>query len=810
MNIVKSVVLGGILVFFSLACSLANHLANQLTNTSTPTPTLTTTPIFTPTLTITPTPTTSPTPLPATRIEQGDRALFMGDWESALDEFEPALALSDDPEIQSSALVGLGRTHLLAGDYHQAVTTLKRLTSESPETPSLHDAYFYLAQSFSALGQHLDAAQAYQDFLDARPGVIDAYVHERRGDALFAAEDFTGTIAAYQQALSAPRLEKDLNLEIKIARAYAASGDYATAIVGYQDIYRRTSNEFIRAQLNFLSGQAYTALGQMDQAYAAYLDSVENYPRAMDAHQGLIVLVNAGFPVNQLDRGLVNYYARQYGVALAALDRYLQEDPQDPATAYYFKGLTYRNLGQYPEAIEEWDRIIQLFTEHTLYADAWDQKAFTLWFNLGQHTEAFQVYEEFVAAFPQHPRAAEFLMTAGSIAERANRLDKAAELWERLASEYPGSQQAYRALFLGGITRYRLSAFSEASSNFQKSLNLASTSGERAAAYFWSGKSQAALGDDVAARTAWEQSALADPTGYYSERAKDLLSGREPFTLPIDYDLVFDLDAERREAEAWMRTVFSISEETNLSHPGELGNDPRFQRGNEFWRLGLYEEARLEFEDLRLSVREDPTNTYRLAYHLLELGLYRPAIFAARQVLTLAGMDNAATMNAPIYFNHVRFGPYYKELVIPAAQDYNFHPLLIFSLIRQESLFEGFVRSHADARGLMQIIPSTGQEIAARLNWPPGYTSEDLYRPVVSVILGTEYLARQRAYLDGDIYAALAAYNGGPGNASAWKELAPDDPDLFLEVIRFEETRNYIRGIYEVFNIYKRFYDRSP
>jgi soluble lytic murein transglycosylase len=241
-----------------------------------------------------------------------------------------------------------------------------------------------------------------------------------------------------------------------------------------------------------------------------------------------------------------------------------------------------------------------------------------------------------------------------------------------------------------------------------------------------------------------------------------------------------------------------------------LESDPRFQRGNELWRLGLYNEARLEFEDLREAESEDPANSYRLANHLIEIGLYRSGILAARQVLTLADMDDAETLSAPIYFNHIRFGTYFRDLVIQACQTYDFHPLFLFSLIRQESLFEGFVRSSADARGLMQIIPSTGQEVASNAGWPPDYTSEDLYRPLVSINLGADYLDRQRAFLDGDIYAALAAYNGGPGNALTWQRLVPPDPDLYLEVIRFEETRLYIRRIYEIFNIYRQIYNRTP
>ena len=110
----------------------------------------------------------------------------------------------------------------------------------------------------------------------------------------------------------------------------------------------------------------------------------------------------------------------------------------------------------------------------------------------------------------------------------------------------------------------------------------------------------------------------------------------------------------------------------------------------------------------------------------------------------------------------------------------------------------------------MQIIPSTGEEIAARLNWPEDYKQQDLYRPYVNIQFGVEYLDRQRNYFKGDLYTALAAYNGGPGNAIRWSSLAPADQDLFLEIINFEETRSYIQRIYEIFTIYRRLYDRTP
>ena len=325
----------------------------------------------------------------------------------------------------------------------------------------------------------------------------------------------------------------------------------------------------------------------------------------------------------------------------------------------------------------------------------------------------------------------------------------------------------------------------------------------------WIGKAQNALGDSESARQTWEAAAGVDPTGYYSERARDLVHGREPFASPESYDLTYDHQLERQRAEDWIRSGFELPADTDLSGPGPLLREAGLLRGVELWRLGLYDGANAEFEQLRQAWGSDPAQSYRLANFLIEIGAYRAGIQSARQVLTLANMSDAMTMNAPAYFNYLRFGDYYSEMVMPLSEQYALHPLLLYSVIRQESLFEGHVRSSAGARGLMQIIPATGQEIANDIGWPEAYSDDDLYRPLVSLLYGTHYLDKQRDLFDGNLYAALAAYNGGPGNAAAWLEQAPDDPDLFLEVVRFSETRNYLRGIFEIFSIYRMIYDRT-
>jgi soluble lytic murein transglycosylase len=239
-----------------------------------------------------------------------------------------------------------------------------------------------------------------------------------------------------------------------------------------------------------------------------------------------------------------------------------------------------------------------------------------------------------------------------------------------------------------------------------------------------------------------------------------LLVSRPPFAPPEVFDVGQDRAAEMAEAESWMRTTFGFPPEADFSVPGALGSDPRYLRGQEFWRLGLYAQAAEEFNALRESVVGEPINSYRLVLMMEALGCYRQAVLSARQVLDLAGMDDAATLTAPALFSHIRFGTYFSSLVIPAAEEFGFHPLFVWSVMRQESLFEPYVNSAAAARGLMQIIPVTGEDIAAKMGWPPDYNVDDLYRPLVSLRMGLFYLAGLRC-LRWRYFAALAAYNGG-------------------------------------------------
>lgn len=757
----------------------------------------------------TPKPTATPIVPPAQAQHPGDLAYFYGDWQTARSQYQQTLNQSTAPGELSAALLGLGKTTYQQGDYQKSLDYLRDLITNYPEAEVLPQAYIALADTYRALNRHLEEADAYSSYQLLRPGLIDRYVFTRKGDALSQAGQHQAAITAYQRALAAEGSGEDLAIQVKIGQEYVALDDHQTAVVIFQDVYSQSTNDYQKAQADYLLGQSFQALDQPDQAGKAYLDAVQNYPLSYDSYLALVALIENGVPVNDLDRGLVDYFAGQYSLAVEAFDRYLANpEADDPGTAYYYKAFALRALENYQGAFQAWENLIANHPEHDYYDNAWEFKAYTQWWYLGQYLQASQTLVNFVEANPYHPRAPEFLFDAGRILERDQNLAGAADLWQRVYNEYPASAYANQALFLSGIAEYRQAKYTPALESFALYQESSRSLEALSQALFWTGKTFQQIGDQDGAQAAWQETVKTDPTGYYSERARDLLQDRAPFAPPLDYDFGFDVQAEKKQAQEWMQETFSLPPETNLEGLGELAEDPRVIRGAELWRLGRYQAAREEFERVREEYAYDPAASYRLAVYLRELGLYRPAIFAARQVLNAAGMDDAQTMNAPAFFNHIRFGTYYRDLVIPASQEYNLHPLFLFSVIRQESLFEGFVRSSAGARGLMQIMPATGQERAERAGWPENYTAEDLYRPLVSVTFGAQYLNFNRDYFAGDLYATLAGYNAGPGYTQGWMNLADGDQDLFLEIIRFQETQTYLKSIYEIFAIYRRIYER--
>ena len=158
----------------------------------------------------------------------------------------------------------------------------------------------------------------------------------------------------------------------------------------------------------------------------------------------------------------------------------------------------------------------------------------------------------------------------------------------------------------------------------------------------------------------------------------------------------------------------------------------------------------------------------------------------------------------PKFIARLIYPTYYADLVKQYASEFGVDPFLLLSVMRQESLFEAGASSVVAAQGLMQVMAPTGQEIAQALKWPLNYDVSDLTRPYVSVRFGAYYVSRQKAFFENDMFAALAAYNGGAGNAIKWRERAGNDPDAFYLVVNVEETQRYLRAVATNDGMYRR------
>jgi soluble lytic murein transglycosylase len=134
-------------------------------------------------------------------------------------------------------------------------------------------------------------------------------------------------------------------------------------------------------------------------------------------------------------------------------------------------------------------------------------------------------------------------------------------------------------------------------------------------------------------------------------------------------------------------------------------------------------------------------------------------------------------------------------------------PALTHALIRQESLFNASAGSGAGAKGLMQLMPATAEEIARKEGIP--YHPSRLFDPETNVRLGTAFMKRQIDQFDGSYVLSLAGYNAGPRRAREWVALFGDprttaiDPIDWIELIPIYETRNYVQRILENLQYYR-------
>jgi soluble lytic murein transglycosylase len=261
---------------------------------------------------------------------------------------------------------------------------------------------------------------------------------------------------------------------------------------------------------------------------------------------------------------------------------------------------------------------------------------------------------------------------------------------------------------------------------------------------------------------------------------------------------------EETEAVTWLGRWVPNAAVAVAEAESRLATDRLTLRAGLLADMGQYDAVADEYRAAVRAVRTDGPALLVLARLLHQRGQHAAAMLAVDYLQDVTATPNAREL--PRLLQKVLRPLPYLDLVQAAAAQQKVDPALLYALMRQESLFDPRAFSSAQARGLTQVIPATGEEIAANLG-VQGFQQSDLFRPVVSIRFGAHYLARQLAFLGGQPVFALAAYNGGPGSALRWMASNRQmDPDLFVENIDYDETRLYVHKVMENYAFYRLLY----
>ena len=160
--------------------------------------------------------------------------------------------------------------------------------------------------------------------------------------------------------------------------------------------------------------------------------------------------------------------------------------------------------------------------------------------------------------------------------------------------------------------------------------------------------------------------------------------------------------------------------------------------------------------------------------------------------------------------------PYYP--LHPAIKlDLNMAPEMVLAIARRESEFDPVVQSHVGARGLMQLMPGTAQDVARDLDISALHTTDRLIAdPDYNARLGSEYLSQMAGRFGGNVVMVSAAYNAGPARPPRWMADYGDpregDIDVvdWIEMIPFRETQNYVMRVTESLPIYRARLGKDP
>jgi len=360
-------------------------------------------------------------------------------------------------------------------------------------------------------------------------------------------------------------------------------------------------------------------------------------------------------------------------------------------------------------------------------------------------------------AYPRDTSSASALLLLADLATDDNRDQDARQALMNLLKRFPTGRHAATARFRAGMISYisndRKSAIAEFDSLYARDSN----STDALAALYWAGRSYSAAGNKAKANDRWRTIIKNEPLSYYAVMAAKRLDTVlvAPDRSPPNYARIPAVDSA-------VNRIVGLKD------------------------LGMDVEAGFENDRLFRDALKDQRWMVATAHALAGTDQSSRSIALGKKALDDIGYSPE---NFRLYFPVLE-----RETLISSSKQNGLDPALVAAIIRQESNFNPQATSPAGARGLMQLMPSVGQSLAAEKGIGP-WNPDLLYDPDVSIKLGTAHLSTLvRKYPE--VVKSLAAYNAGESRVEKWStKTGANDPEVFTERIPFVETRDYVRTI---------------
>jgi len=339
-----------------------------------------------------------------------------GDYGSAADTYRTLLARPLDEAMEAQSLLGLGTAQLRDQAYAGAADAFRQLGAEHPESELAHDATFLLGDAFIGAGAPLSATEAYSSYLRAST-VITPYVNRSLGNAYRTAGDHTAAVDAYEKAvIEAPNRSFEVDARERLALSHAAMQNYGAAIEQYDAILSVAKQPEYRSRIQHQAAETLLMAGETEAGYERHLAVVRTYPSEDHAYLSLVKLVDAGRPVDDLLRGIVDYHAEAYGPAVQALYRYINAYPETHSgDAHWYAGLSYLEAESVELAIDEFELLINTHPrDDRFWGEAWLELA-DVYADQDQMERAVETYRAFVETAPGHTLAPEALWEAAEL-----------------------------------------------------------------------------------------------------------------------------------------------------------------------------------------------------------------------------------------------------------------------------------------------------------------------------------------------------------------------------------------------------------